>query len=133
MSMRARLLGLTFASADLLIELDDQGTVVFALGSGPCPELPCDSMVGRPFAEKLTGADVAVFRARLAELAPGRRSPCMELLVTCGDKRVRRASLRLFQLPDVAPNVSCAIQYEVTPPSLPSSARSPCSSEPIRS
>jgi EAL domain-containing protein (putative c-di-GMP-specific phosphodiesterase class I) len=118
MPMRARLLGLAFASADLLIELDDQGTVVFALGSGPCPELPCDSMVGRPFAEKLTGADVAVFRARLAELAPGRRSPCMEMLVTCGDKRVRRASLRLFQLPDVAPNVSCAIQYEGAPYSL---------------
>lgn len=112
MPMRARLLGLAFAAADLLIELDDQGMVVFALGSGPCPKLPCETLVGRPLGEQLFGGGACELASRLNELAPGGRSPSVPVLFNCGEKRVRRATLRLFQLPDVAPHVSCAVQFD---------------------
>jgi EAL domain-containing protein (putative c-di-GMP-specific phosphodiesterase class I) len=112
MPMRTRLLGLAFASADLLIEMDAQGGVVFALGSGPHADLPSEAMIGRSLPDSLTEGAAEALRAALADLSPGRRTAPLELHIVCGEHRVRRATARLFQLPDLAPNISCAIQYE---------------------
>jgi EAL domain-containing protein (putative c-di-GMP-specific phosphodiesterase class I) len=114
MPKRTRLLGLAFASADLLIELDAKGVVVFALGSGPHPDLPSESMVGQSLPDTLDTEAAETLRAALADLVSGRRSPPLEVRIICGEHRARRATARLFQLPDLAPNVSCAIQYAGT-------------------
>jgi EAL domain-containing protein (putative c-di-GMP-specific phosphodiesterase class I) len=112
MPIRTRLLGLAFAASDLLIEMDADGVVVFALGSGPETGAPGETLVGRPLSDVLGKASVLEVRDALVGLAPGRRSGAIEILMTCSGNRVRRASARLFQLPDLAPNISCAIQYE---------------------
>lgn len=115
MPMRTRLLGLAFASADLLIELDAQGRVVFALGSGPHTDLPSERLVGSSLADMLNDGSAEALRSALADLAPGRRTTPLGIHIICGEHRVRRATARLFQLPDLAPHISCAIQYEGAP------------------
>jgi len=112
MPMRSRLLGLAFAASDLLLEIDPDGVIAFAAGSGPDAGIPGEAFAGRPFAQVLGKASASALQAAMDGLAPGRRSGAVEILVTCGQHRVRRASARLFQLPENAPGVSCAIQYE---------------------
>ncbi len=116
MEMKSRLLGLALASADTLIELDGEGRIDLALGAGPCPRggtaeawhgLLLSDLIGKagqkPLADALTGIRPHV------RLAP------IDALVVCDPDRVRRARLRLFQLPELAPAISCAISYEGAP------------------
>lgn len=112
MPTRTRLLGLAFAASDLLIELNAEGVVVFALGSGPDVSMPAEALKGRSLGAVLGKASETILRDATKTIAPGRRSGAVEVLMTCGDQKVRRASVRLFQLPDLAPHISCAIQYE---------------------
>jgi EAL domain-containing protein (putative c-di-GMP-specific phosphodiesterase class I) len=114
MDLTARLLGLAFASADALLELDAGGVVRFAAGAGALPgedaarvwtKTPLDSFVLEP----------AALRQRLAELSPGKRSSSMPITVRCADGRVREAQLRAFILPQLAPAVSCALSWSGAP------------------
>lgn len=111
MSMTARLLGLAFASSDALVEIDAEGRVAFALGAGPKPGSDVGALwTGKPLASLLHEGD-AVLHALLAA-KPGARSPATQILVMAGPDRVRRASLRAFILPQLAPSISCSIAYE---------------------
>jgi hypothetical protein len=112
MPMRTRLLGLAFAASDLLIEIETDGLVVFALGSGPDTDMPPEALKGRPLDAVLGTASQSALRDAIRAIASGSRSGTVEVLMTCGDHCVRRASVRLFQLPDLAPNISCAVQHE---------------------
>ena len=51
----------------------------------------------------------------LAAIQPNHRSAPIDLLILCDAHGVRRARLHLFQLPELAPAVSCAITYEGAP------------------
>tara|TARA_R110002051_G_scaffold20499_7_gene55856 strand:+ start:4532 stop:6127 length:1596 start_codon:yes stop_codon:yes gene_type:complete len=108
-----RLLSLAFASADVLLEVDGDGRVDLAIGAGPVAELdPGTAWVDRQLSEILGKASRVVVTKALADLAPGIRSSPIDVLVCCDDNRVRRACLRAFRLPELAPAVSCALTYE---------------------
>lgn len=115
MTLTPRLLGLAFAAADALIEVDQHGVVRFALGSGPVASQQTSAWVGRPLGERLSVQSAATLRNLLDALLPGQRSPAAEVLVDCGDGRMRSATLRAFALPDIAPARSCALSYAGEP------------------
>src|SRR5690606_14755453 len=115
MTLTPRLLGLAFAAADALIEVDQHGVVRFALGSGPVAGQQTSAWVSRPLGERLSVQSAATLRNLLDALLPGQRSPAAEVLVDCGDGRMRPATLRAFALPDIAPARSCALSYQGEP------------------
>lgn len=109
--MTARLLGMAFAASDLLLELDGD-RIVFALGAGPAPGRdPASDWPGRSLDEILDPAGRDRVAAMLRTLSPGRRSEAVEVQMLTGDGRARKAALRAFRLPDLAPAVSCAVQW----------------------
>lgn len=112
MSLTPRLLGLAFASADALVEVDGDGRVSLALGAGPVPDQPLEGWTGAPLADRLGMASAMAVHDRLTALTPGRRSDPLDILIDCGGGRMRRAVLRAFVLPDTAPAISCAIVYQ---------------------
>ena len=125
MSLKSRLLGLAFAAADALIEVDDQGRIAFALGAGPVAGQASPHWIGRPLIELLAASSRPAVLAAINGLAVGGRSEPLEILADCGDGRVRRAVFRAFVLPDLAPAVSCALIYEGAPFALEDAAASP--------
>lgn len=113
MTTKPRLLALAFASADLLIELDGEGRVVFALGAGPAGGIdPASAWTGKGLADALDAASRRALSAALTATGVGVRSGAVELLFDCGDGRVRKGQFRAFRLPQLAPAVSCAIGWE---------------------
>jgi EAL domain-containing protein (putative c-di-GMP-specific phosphodiesterase class I) len=116
MNTKSRLLGMAFAAADTLLELDADGRVDMALGAGPCPRGPvAETWRGSLLAELVGKAGQKPLAEALAAIRPNERAAPIDTLVLCGPDHVRRARLRLFQLPDLAPAVSCAITYDGAP------------------
>lgn len=112
MTIRKRLLGFAFASSDLLLELDANGSTVFALGSGPTAGLSGESFCGVALGDRVAPQCVEALNVLLKGLTAGARSAPIELLFIAGEGRLRRATARFFRLPDLAPNVSCAVTWE---------------------
>lgn len=111
MNLTVRLLGLAFASSDGLAEVDKDGVVRFAMGAGPMAGQDAATLwQNRPFAELLH--DPAAYHRLIAGLTPGLRSKPVEVLINCSEQRVRRATVRAFMLPQLAPAVSLSISYE---------------------
>ena len=111
MSIRHRLLGLAFASGDLLIEMTPEGVVSLALGAGPAAGVTLANFQGQAFAPRLIARPGRQALDELKALTPGSRTTC-EILMDCGNNQARRATLSGFALPDLAPNVSCSVRYE---------------------
>ncbi len=112
MSIKSRLLGMAFASADLLFELDE-GRVAFATGAGPAPGItPSDAWIGQTLESLLTPASLPHVRTALAALQPGLRSQPVEIHILTGDGRSRKARLNVFLLPEIAPFISCSLIWE---------------------
>lgn len=111
MSLAPRLLGLAFAAADSLIELDARGVVRFALGAGPNSSMPVASWVGHTLADLLTPETAAKLRETLDALRPGQRSAPVIIEIECGPGLSRRAHLYAFKLPELAPAISCSLSY----------------------
>lgn len=111
MTLTVRLLGLAFASADALVEIDAQDNVAFAMGAGAVPGQDAGALwTKKPFLEILhEGASVI---AAIRATKSGARSAALDVLIAVAPGRVRRASLRAFVLPQLAPAISCAISYE---------------------
>lgn len=114
MQTRSRLLGLAFASADALIEIAGDGTVAFCAGAGPDSD-DLSGWRGKPPTDLVRAASRTELNAALHDLRPGLRSTPVSLLFSCADGRVRRATLRAFRLPDLAPATSCAVTWEGEP------------------
>ena len=112
MQIRKRLLGFAFAASDLLVELAPEGTIVFAMGSGPSKDIPAETLVGSSIFEGVGKASARAIEAVLATIRPGTRSPAVELVFAASDSRVRRAIVRLFLMPDLAPNISASVTWE---------------------
>jgi EAL domain-containing protein (putative c-di-GMP-specific phosphodiesterase class I) len=106
-----RFLGLAFAAADLLFEVDDRGAIAFAAGAGNRLAGKDDrSLKGRPWRELFAEADQDMAEALVANLEDGeRRGPAtVELAVGAEDARLY-ATLNVFRLPQIAPRLSCAL------------------------
>lgn len=119
MSTKSRLLGMAFAAADALVELDAEGRIGMALGAAPgvgatapgvWPGMLLSDLLGKAARKPLADA--------LAAIRPNERPAPLDVLVVCDPDHVRRARLRLYQLPELAPAISCAIAYEGAPFSL---------------
>lgn len=116
MNTKSRLLGMAFAAADTLLELDADGRVDLALGAGPCPQgSVAESWRGVLLTDLVGKAGQKLLADTLVAIRPNVRPAPIDALIACGPDRVRRARLRLFQLPDLAPAVSCAITYDGVP------------------
>lgn len=108
----ARYLGFAFASADLLLEIDADDRVAFALGAAQralgCPQ---EDLVGRPLRELIADDDQGVVRAVLEGLEPcARRGPVRVELARSDQGSSRRyAGFFACRLPQNAPRVSCAL------------------------
>lgn len=108
MDMKARLLGLAFAAADALVEIDQAGVARFALGvDGDGAQ--AGAWVGQPLAGRFETP--SLLTDAVAALKPGRRSEPLELIVICAAGLRRRCVVRLFLLPELAPIISCALIY----------------------
>ncbi|MFN3814819.1 EAL domain-containing protein [Brevundimonas sp.] len=112
MSLTRSLLGLAFASADLLVEVDADGRISLALGAPPGGGAP-EALKGSSLATLFVPAEESRIRKALVLTRTGRGQP-LKGDVRCGD-RVRAATLRLFALPELAPAISCAISYDGPP------------------
>lgn len=116
MKIKSRLLGMAFAAADTLLELDAHGRIEMAIGAGPQPGgSAADAWHGTLLAELIGKAGQKPLADALAAIRPGERLAPIDALIVCDADHVRRARVRLFQLPDLAPAVSCAITYEGVP------------------
>ena len=106
-----RFLGLAFATADLLFEVDGAGKIAFAAGAGNKLAGRDDkSLVGQPWGELFAEADRPVADALITSLLDGeRRGPADVALASGGDGPPIYASLRTFRLPQIAPRISCAL------------------------
>lgn len=111
MSSRTRLLGLAFAAADVLFETAN-GDIVFAMGGGVVPQAdPAQAWVGQSLESLVDLPDRSAVRDALAGLRPGGRSAALPVAILAPGGWSRRASLRFFALPELAPAVSCAILW----------------------
>lgn len=108
MSLTRNLLGMAFASADLLVEVDEKGRIVLALGAAP-DGIDTESLKGRLLANLFTPASGVDVAGALASRTQGRTT--LPVQVRWGDARVRDADLKLFGMPELAPHCSCAIIY----------------------
>lgn len=122
MSLKSRLLGLAFAAADALIEVDEKAQVTFALGAGPAAGQVSANWIGRPLIELLAASSRPAVLDAIRALSAGGRSEPLTVVLDCGEGRVRRAVFRAFILPDLAPAVSCALIYEGAPFELSAAA-----------
>ena len=111
MSIRHRILGLAFASGDLLLELTADGTVALALGAGPAAGCGLEAFQSKRLADRLISRDGRPVLELLGDIKPGARK-AIDILFDCGDGKARRATLGAFMLPDLAPNVSCSVSYQ---------------------
>jgi EAL domain-containing protein (putative c-di-GMP-specific phosphodiesterase class I) len=115
MTMKSRLLGMAFAASDVLFELD-RDKVTFAIGAGPVPGVDPGAAWSGQSLDTLLGEDcLERVRTAIAALTSGVRSAPVDIEVLTGDGRARRATLRAFLLPDLAPFVSCAMVWQGAP------------------
>jgi EAL domain-containing protein (putative c-di-GMP-specific phosphodiesterase class I) len=115
MRTKSRLLGLAFASADALFELDETGMIAFCAGAGPDSSTPLGAWLGDRLDAHLDPACAGDLAALLSGLPAGVRSPPAMVRLFCSDGRVRRAVLHAFRLPDLAPAVSCSLTWQGEP------------------
>jgi EAL domain-containing protein (putative c-di-GMP-specific phosphodiesterase class I) len=106
MSKSARLLGFAFAAADLLIEIDPAGKILFAAGgTAALATEAAHTLVGGPATALFSDASAKEFALLCRTLPEGERSGPHALTMATGID----ASVALFRLPENAPNISCAL------------------------
>lgn len=112
MALNSRLLGLAFASADTLVEIDGGGGIVLAMGAAPATgHSPDATWTGRPLKDLFEPRSAGRLQQALADLTPGTRSTPLDLLYDLGSGAFRRVRVRLFSLPELAPHCSCALTW----------------------
>ncbi|WP_297804536.1 EAL domain-containing protein [uncultured Brevundimonas sp.] len=111
MSLAPRLLGLAFAAADALIEVDEKGIVRFALGAGPSPRDPVAQWIGHPLSERLDAESARAVSQMLSDLSPGERVAGQSIALKTTNGPDRASKISIFSLPEIAPAISCALTY----------------------
>ncbi len=109
MSIAARrLLGLAFANADMLLEIEAGGVILLALGAAQAT-LGADEgrLVGRSWEDLVVEADRPMLQALFAGLEDGARRP--PLVVRVAGQPGRAVAFTARRLPDNEGRISCAI------------------------
>lgn len=103
-----RLLGLAFANADMLLEIESGGVILLALGAAQAT-LGADeaALVGRSWRELVVEADRPMLDALFAGLEDGARRP--PLVVRIAGQPGRAVAFTARRLPDNDGRISCAI------------------------
>ncbi len=121
MSIAARrLLGLAFANADMLLEIESGGVVLLALGAAQAT-LGVDeaALVGRSVGDLVVEADRPMLDALIAGLDDGaRRAP---LVLRVAGQPGRAVAFTARRLPDNEGRISCALLSSSPPPAAGSS------------
>lgn len=111
-----RYLSLAFVASDLLLELDEERTVRFAAGAAACPGVDASSVyMGRPLEDVVCRNSAWEVRSRLGGLEPGQRTGPIEVMGRCSDGKLRKATLRAFCAPQLAPSVSLGLTWDGLP------------------
>lgn len=109
---KMRLLGLAFAGADLVFEIDDAGVITFVLGAVEQITGKSDAdLVGQGWGKLFASSEEPTLRAALEALPPGKRNGPVRMALASGEgRRLQRfADLSLFRLPQNPPRVSCSL------------------------
>ncbi|MBJ7447879.1 MAG: EAL domain-containing protein [Brevundimonas sp.] len=113
MSFQSRLLGLAFAAADVLVEVDGDTKVTLALGAGVTAGAdPGRLWSGKRFTDILSATSRQPVAKALHALQSGGRTSELQIVVTGNDGMVRRARFRAFSLPELAPALSCSLTWD---------------------
>jgi EAL domain-containing protein (putative c-di-GMP-specific phosphodiesterase class I)/GGDEF domain-containing protein len=115
-----RLLGLAFANADMLLEIESGGVVLLALGAAQAT-LGVDeaALVGRSVGDLVVEADRPMLDALIAGLDDGaRRAP---LVLRVAGQPGRAVAFTARRLPDNEGRISCALLSSSPPPAAGSS------------
>jgi EAL domain-containing protein (putative c-di-GMP-specific phosphodiesterase class I) len=115
MAALARYLGLAFASADCLFEVDGSGRIVFAIGSDGVSDGGAEQLVGRRLSDLVQAADGSPIAALVKTLRPGRRLGPTRVRLRAHEGGERAADLSIFAVPELAPHLSCALAYVAAP------------------
>jgi len=113
-----RLLGFAFASADLLVEIDGDGRIAFAIGASEALSGSREtSLVGRLWADFIDPVDRAMLAALFDGLDDGTRGgPVVLNLAAASDGVERAVALSACRLPQNKSAVSCALTRAARPP-----------------
>lgn len=113
MSFQSRLLGLAFAAADVLVEVDGDSKVALALGAGVTAGAdPGRVWSGKRLTDVLSPSSRQPIAKALDALQAGGRTPEIQIVVAGDAGLVRRARFRAFSLPELAPAVSCSLTWD---------------------
>lgn len=106
-----RLLGFAFASADLLLEITQDGKISIAIGASEALSgAPETDLVGRAWRDFIDPRDRMVVEALLAGLKNGGRGgPIVVSLASAVDGVDRAASMTAFKMPGNDGAISCAL------------------------
>lgn len=108
-----RYLSLAFVASDLLLEVDAARRVRFAAGAAACPSSgAAQAYKGQALDDLLRRASAWDLRQALGRLTPGQRTGPVEVLVRCGADQVRKATVRAFSSPELAPAISIGLSWE---------------------
>ena len=108
-----RYLSLAFVASDLLLEVDAARRVRFAAGAAACPSSGvAQAYKGLALDDLLRRASAWELRQALGKLTPGQRTGPVEVLVRCGADQVRKATVRAFSSPELAPAISIGLSWE---------------------
>jgi EAL domain-containing protein (putative c-di-GMP-specific phosphodiesterase class I) len=125
-TLKLQLLGLAFAGADLVFEIDAAGIVQFALGAAErVTGRPAEAVIGAPWRQIIDPSDHTVFESLLSGLQVGARQGPLRLHVSprAADAAPLRATVSVLRLPQRPDHISCALiiggdvsEAFVTPP-----------------
>lgn len=106
-----RFLGMAFAAADLLFEVEAEGAITFAAGAGHALAGQDDAaLIGRPFSVLFADDDRLLAEALITGLEDAeRRGPVEVRLATLSNQPARRAALCVFRLPQNGSRLSCVL------------------------
>jgi EAL domain-containing protein (putative c-di-GMP-specific phosphodiesterase class I) len=107
----SRLLGFAFASADLLMEIAPDGTIVFAMGASEALSGSAETaLVGKAWRSFIHADDLEMIDALFDGLDMGARAgPIVARLAVQADGVEHAASISAFRLPENAGAISCAL------------------------
>ena len=115
-SQTLQVLGLAFAGADLVFEIDSKGAVVFALGAVKnLTGLTEAEVMKKRWTELMAPADGAFLVTLLHDLQPGARSGPHQVTLAGGRGAARRAAnISMFRLPQNGERTSCALSLSAS-------------------